>query len=178
MFFFTLSQQVSLEITKALFVSRGTVCASPLYLYSSHWNCSCPSTHWDDVFNRAVPLSAVSSATWAICAKLLYIRDTSHDHFTAQKTLPATLGSRSAGRTSTTRMLWPGRQAGSLVQRDRWWLVTPRCSCLPVNWASMSRSMRTYDSWSSICFSSMPLHGCGPLLHELARIKSIVASAV
>ena len=28
--FFTLSQQVSLEITKALFVSRGTVCASPL----------------------------------------------------------------------------------------------------------------------------------------------------
>ena len=29
-FFFTLSQQVSLEITKALSVSRGTVCASPL----------------------------------------------------------------------------------------------------------------------------------------------------
>ena len=47
-------------------------------------------------------------------------------------------------------MLWPGRQAGSLVQRDRWWLVAPRCSCLLINW------VRWVDQWELTTHDPVP----------------------
>ena len=80
-FFYAITASFSENNKSFLCQSRHCPCLSTVC--SSNWNCSCPSTHWDDVFNRAVPLSTVSSATWAICAKLLYIRDTSHDRLTA-----------------------------------------------------------------------------------------------
>ena len=53
--FFTPSQQVSLEITRASVVNCGTVHLCLSTACSSYWNCSCLQTHWDNVFNRAVP---------------------------------------------------------------------------------------------------------------------------
>ena len=106
------------KLTKALFVSRSTVCASPLSVAATG---TAPVPRHIEIMFSIEPCHSCGVVgnlcrLYEVCLHTRY----DFDRLTVQMSLPAIHGSLSAGRASTTRTQWPGPIGWfSLPFRDR-----------------------------------------------------------